>query len=149
MDHVDHEILACLTENARIKVSDISRKINLSVSAVIERIKKLEASGVIERYTTILDQQRLGNDITALMGVSLEHPTYYEAFTAMVQDHPNIQVCYYLTGEFDFMLTILTDSSASLEKIHSNIKNMTGVQSTKTFFVLKSVKNDVTLLPKE
>ena len=149
MDHVDHEILTCLTNNARIKVSDISRKINLSVSAVIERIKKLEANGVIERYTAILNQQRLGNDITALMGVSLEHPTYYDSFVEMVQKHPNIQSCYYLTGELDFMLTILTNSSSSLEKIHRDIKNMTGVQTTKTFFVLKRIKDEVTLLPKE
>lgn len=81
MDSLDLKILSCLKNNARAKASQISEEVNLSVSAVTERIKKLEASGVICGYTVVLDQKKLGNDVIALMEVSLVHPRYYDRFT--------------------------------------------------------------------
>ncbi|MDR1629260.1 MAG: Lrp/AsnC family transcriptional regulator [Oscillospiraceae bacterium] len=142
MDLIDYKILTCLKANARQKASAISEQINLSVSSVIERIKKMEANGIIEDYTVILNNKALGNDVTALMEVSLEHPKYFEAFTQMVQNEASIISCYYLTGEFDFVLKIITDSSDNLELIHRRIKSMEGVSATKTHFVLKNIKND-------
>ena len=85
--------------------------------------------------------------MTALMEVSLEHPKYYDEFTEMIRNNPNIVDCYYLTGEFDFILKVITDSSDSLEMIHRNIKSMDGVSATNTHFVLKSVKNEFSILP--
>ena len=89
----------------------------------------------------------MGNGLIAIMEVSLEHPKYYDAFADMIQHNPNIQSCYYRTGEFDFILNIYTDSADSLEKIHRNIMNMAGIQATKTHFVLKVVKNDFNVIP--
>ena len=141
MDSLDLKILSCLKNNARAKASQISEEVNLSVSAVTERIKKLEASGVICGYTVVLDQKKLGNDVIALMEVSLEHPRYYVPFTELVAQNPNIVSCYYMTGDYDFMLKIITDSSDSLELIHRMLKSLDGVSGTKTHVVLKSVKN--------
>ena len=142
MDSLDLKILSCLKNNARAKASQISEEVNLSVSAVTERIKKLEASGVICGYTVVLDQKKLGNDVIALMEVSLEHPKYYDDFANMVRETESIQSCYYLTGEYDFILKIYTDSSDSLDKLYRKIKSVPGVQLTRTHFVLKSVKSD-------
>ena len=147
MDSIDYRILSCLKENARQKASAISSMINLSVSSVIERIRKLEASGIIKGYTIVLDQKKLGNDITALMEVSLEHPKYYDTFTETVLKDPSIISCHYLTGDYDFILEILTQSSESLELIHRRIKSIAGVCSTKTHFVLKTVKDDSCTIP--
>ena len=147
MDELDYTILSCLKDNARMTSSEISKKINLSVSAVIERIKKLETSGIIEKYTVTLNQKKLGNDRVAIMEVSLEHPKYYDAFVDMVSKNPNIQSCYYLTGEFDFVLKIITDSTESLNQIHRRIKSLKGVQATETHFVLKSLKCDPSVIP--
>lgn len=147
MDAIDVKILRCLAENARSKASAISQEINLSVSAVIERIHKLEDCGVIQRYTAILDQKKLGNDISAWMEVSLEHPKYYDGFVAGVLALPNILACHYLTGDFDFMLQIAANSSEALEAAHRSIKNIEGVSATKTHFVLKTLKEYAFLLP--
>ena len=149
MDKIDLEILSCLKENARMKASDISKKINLSLSAVIERIKKMETSGIIGRYTIALDQKKLGNDLVVLMEVTLEHPRYFDSFTEMAEKNPSVQSCFYLTGECDFMLRIFTDSTEGLEKIHKKIKSMPGVQNTKTHFVLKTIKDEVSIIPEE
>lgn len=147
MDYIDYKILKELKANAREKASVISEKIGLSVSTVIDRIRKMEDNGIISGYTVKINQKKTGNDMTALMEVSLEHPKYYDEFTEMIRNNPNIVDCYYLTGEFDFILKVITDSSDSLEMIHRNIKSMDGVSATNTHFVLKSVKNEFSILP--
>lgn len=147
MDSLDYKILKCLNQNARQKASAIGAKVNLSVSAVIERIHKLEAAGVITGYTVDVDLKKLGQDVTAFMEIGLEHPKYYDSFTAAVKDNPNIISCYYLTGEYDFLIKIVTDSSDSLELIHRQLKSLDGVQSTRTHFALKNVKNDFVFIP--
>ena len=147
MDILDYKILECLKHNARQKASAIGEKINLSVSAVIERIRKLENSGIISGYTVEVDMKKLGQDVTAFMEIGLEHPKYYDSFTKAVQDNPNIISCYYLTGDFDFLLKIVTDSSDSLEQIHRQLKSLDGVQSTRTHFALKNIKNEYVMIP--
>ena len=147
MDQLDYKILECLKQNARQKASAIGNQINLSVSAVIERIHKLEAAGVITGYTVDLDMKKIGQDVTAFMEIGLEHPRFYDSFTAAVRNNPNIISCYYLTGEYDFLLKIVTDSSDSLERIHRQLKSLDGVQTTKTHFALKSIKNDFVMVP--
>ncbi|MCL2106774.1 MAG: Lrp/AsnC family transcriptional regulator [Oscillospiraceae bacterium] len=147
MDAIDVKILRSLAANARNKASTISQEISLSVSAVIERIRKLEDSGVIRQYTTVLDQKKLGNDISAWMEVCLEHPKYYDAFVAKILSQQNILACHYLTGDYDFMLHIITNSSETLEGVHRVIKAIDGVSATKTHFVLKTLKENAYLLP--
>ena len=100
IDRINLDILRCLRINARCKASDISQKVNLSVSAVIERIRRMEASGIIRQYTVLIDPTQVGNDLTALMEVSLEHPKYYDDLVDMIRQHPNVAECHYLTGEF-------------------------------------------------
>ena len=72
MDAIDYKILKILQKNARETASNISKEIHLSVSAVIERIRKMEETGVIKEYTIIVDEKKTGNEMTALMEVSLE-----------------------------------------------------------------------------
>ena len=149
MDKLDYQILTELQKNARQSASDISKTIHLSVSTVIERIRKMEKSGLIQSYTVITDQSRLGNDITVLMEVSMENPRYNEGFIRAVNENPNIIACYYLTGEFDFLLKICCRSSEHLEQIHSIVKDCPGVRLTKTHYVLRTVKNSYAAFPED
>ncbi len=146
LDSIDIQILALLKENARIKASQISQLVGLSVSSVTERIRKLEKSGVITAYTALIDQKKIGNDVVALMEVSLEHPKFYDGFTKMIEDTKCIVSCYYISGDFDFMMKILAPSE-KLEEIHRAIKSFPGVSGTRTNVVLKSLKSGNTLLP--
>ena len=140
MDALDRKILDALTRDGRCRASALSKEVRLSVSAVIERMRRLEESGVIRGYTAVLDQRLLGNDIAAWMEVSLEHPRHYDTFAARVNAHPSILTCHYLTGDYDFILHLVAESSEDLEAIHREIKGIPGVSSTKTHFVLKAVK---------
>ena len=147
MDLIDYKILSALKKNARQKASDISREVHLSVSSVIDRIHKLESSGIIQSYTIVTDEARVGNDLTALMEISLEHPRYSDSFVEYIQSNPCIVSCYYLTGEFDYMLKICCHSSRQLEEIHRGIKQQDGVRLTKTHYVLRTEKNIYSSLP--
>lgn len=147
MDILDYKILSALKQNARQKASEISREVHLSVSSVIDRIHKLEACGMIRSYTIITDDTQTGNDLTALMEISLEHPRYSDSFVQYIHDNPHIVSCYYLTGEFDYMLKISCRSSRDLEEIHREIKQQEGVRMTKTHYVLRTEKNIYSCLP--
>lgn len=147
MDHLDNRILNCLIENARMTASEISNRINLSVPAVSERIRKLENNGLIDHYSAILSAEKMGRNLTAIMLVSLERPRYNEGFVAHVVSEPDIIECHYLTGDFDYVLKIVTEGTGSLEKLLNRIKGVQGVQKTRTTVVLSTVKSGVTVVP--
>jgi Lrp/AsnC family leucine-responsive transcriptional regulator len=146
MDNTDYKILKILQENARETASSISKKIHLSVSAVTERIKKLEESGVIKSYTIVVDERKVGFAMTSLMEVRLENPKYYEGFAQAVANIDEIISCYYKTGEFDLLLKIGCDSGDELAEIHRKIMNVEGVLDTKTDIVVKNVKNSYSII---
>lgn len=147
MDVIDYRILECLKENSRENATNIGAKISLSTSAVIERIKKLESSGLIQGYTTIINQSVLGREIMAFIYVSIEHPKYNENFIRLIKENTSIAECHYIAGDFDFILKIVTETGKSLEEVLNYIKAITGVSLTRTSVVLSTNKCEVCLLP--
>lgn len=147
MDKTDYEILKCLKENARENATNIGEKINLSTSAVIERIKKFETSGLIKQYTVVINQQAFGGELMAFISVRLEHPKFYENFVEIVNFHNSIAECYYIAGDFDFILKVITKTAQDLENILNYIKSIDGVSLTRTSVVLSTNKNEVSLIP--
>ena len=147
MDLIDYRLLECLKENSRENATNIGAKINLSTSAVIERIKKLENSGVIQGYTTLINQSVLGREIMAFIYVCLEHPKYNEDFIRLVNENDSIAECHYIAGDFDFILKVVTQNGNVLEKVLNYIKAINGVSLTRTSVVLSTNKCEVCLLP--
>ena len=92
MDNIDLVILKILQDNGRETASSISKRIHLSVSAVLDRIHKLEENGVVKKYTVLLDSRKLGYDVLAVMEVRLEHPRFYDSFVEAVQSNPNSRI---------------------------------------------------------
>ncbi len=149
MDSIDYQILACLKENSRENATNIGNKINLSTSAVIERIRKMEHSGLIERYTTIINQKIAGRDLMAFINVKLDSPNFYEKFIEQIKANNSVAECYYIAGDFDFLLKVVTASTSKLEEILNYIKAIDGVSLTRTTVVLSENKNEVCLLPEK
>ncbi len=148
MDALDLKILGCLKENARANATEIGSRINLSTSAVIERIRKMETSGLIRQYTVLLDP-RMDNALTAFIYVRLDHPKYYEGFVDAVNAHSFIAECYYIAGDFDFILRVVTVRGVTLERVLNDIKSIPGVSLTRTNVVLSTNKREVCTLPPE
>jgi Lrp/AsnC family leucine-responsive transcriptional regulator len=147
MDHIDTKILHCLTEDARMNASQISQKVNLSVSAVIERMKKMEASGLIRGYTAVIDEEKAGLGVQALLSIRLEHPKYNEEFNRQMCNHAHVIECFYITGDFDYIARIGVASSQELTRVLNDIKQIPGVSLTRTYVVLDNVKVNPALAP--
>jgi len=148
MDKIDVGILRCLTEDARMNASQIGARVNMSVSAVIERMKKLESSGLIRRYTAVIDERLAGYDTQALISVRLEHPKYNESFAQQVCAHPCVMECFYITGDFDYMTRVSVGSTEELTKVLNDIKQIPGVSLTRTYVVLENIKQGTPVFPR-
>ena len=105
----------------------------------------MEKEGIIKNFTVTLDTKKLGYDITAYVGVTLEHPNCYDGFIEVINCMPAVLSCSYITGDFDFLLKVMTDTTDGLEKIHREIKTIKGVMAIKTFFVLSNVKDEISI----
>ena len=149
MDHIDSKILRCLTQDARMNASQISQKVNLSVSAVIERMKKMEASGLIRGYTAVVDEKMAGYHVQAMISIRLEHPKYNQEFNKQMCNHSCVMECFYITGDFDYIARIGVASTDELTKVLHDIKQIPGVSLTRTYVVLDNVKQNSPVLPRE
>jgi len=147
MDKIDVNILRCLTEDARMNASQIGTRVNLSVSAVIERMKKLESSGLIRRYTAVIDERLAGYDTQALISVRLEHPKYNQSFTQQMRALSAVMECFYITGDFDYMARVCVSSTEELTTVLNHIKQLPGVSLTRTYVVLESTKQGGSVFP--
>lgn len=147
MDAIDRKILHKLQENARATLSDLSGEATLSIPAVSERLKKLEASGVIRQYTTILDPAMLNKHLMALMFLRFDSPKHGDRFSDFVRNEPEIKECYYITGDFDYSLKIVTENTGTLEKLLTRIKDVPGVVKTQTIVILSTITDRPSILP--
>lgn len=147
MDAVDLKILRVLKKNARVSYLNIGKAVNLSTSAVIERIKRLEKSGAISAYTAIINGTAFDKELTALMFISLESPRFNDGFLKFVEWEPDILECHYLTGNYDYMLKIVTQNPSTLELLLNKIKSQPGIMKTYTNVVLKTIKNEYSITP--
>ena len=142
VDAVDTKIIKILQVNSRTTASDIAESIGMSVPAVSERLRKLENAGIIDKYTVILSNSKLGKEIMAVMlvEVSSSDNESNHAFRNLVSQEPDILECYSVTGEYDYLLKIITSSTASLEQLLSRIKATAGGAKTSTSIILSTVK---------
>ena len=148
MDHIDSKILRCLTKDARMNASQISQKVNLSVSAVIERMKKMEASGLIRGYTAVVDEKLAGYNVQAMISIRLEHPKYNKEFNRQMCNHQCVMECFYITGDFDYVARIGVASTDELTKVLHDIKQIPGVSLTRTYVVLDNIKQNAAVVPR-
>lgn len=147
MDITDVKIVELLQADARISISDISKQVNMSVSAVGERLKKLENSGLIQQYTVILNPLLLEKELSVIMNVQLERPEFTDDFISFVSTEDEILECHYITGDYDYSLKIITHSTSTLERIMNRIKSIPGIQKTQTNVILSTLKNKYSISP--
>src|SRR4249920_3928176 len=115
MDSLDYRILDMLQHDGRATQLEISRSVGLSQPAVAERIRKLEERGVITGYTARVDAARLGKDITAFIGVAVNHPKYFAGFAERVLALPDVLECHRVAGQDSYLLKVKTDNTSSLD----------------------------------
>ncbi|AHM58271.1 putative HTH-type transcriptional regulator (plasmid) [Peptoclostridium acidaminophilum DSM 3953] len=144
MDAIDKKILECLKNNARMQVSCISKVVNLSIPAVSERIRKLEESGIIEKFTLSLNRELMNYGLLAFLFVNIERTEHIDEFRKSIAEFNIVLECHHLAGEYDYLLKVVSKDTKDLEDFISNrLKKIRGVQRTNTIIVLSSVKEEI------
>lgn len=143
MDTLDYRIIDLLQRDGRATQLEISRTVGLSQPAVAERIRKLEERGVITGFMARVDAAKLGKDITAFIGVSIEHPKHFEAFARKVLELPEVQECHRVAGNDSYLLKVRTKNTKTLDALLvETLRTMPGVTRTQTTIVLSSIKEE-------
>ena len=116
IDHIDTLILNELIDNARQSASNIADRVGMSIPAVTERIKKLQDSGVITGYNVVIDNEKIGMDVSALITIISESSAYFEDVVSEADVNPNVISCYTTTGSGSHILLVSTKNTSSLER---------------------------------
>lgn len=141
MDAIDHALVQLLQENGRATQLELARQVKLSQPATAERMRKLEEQGVITGYTATVDAAALGKDVTAFIGLSIEHPKYFESFAKKVLALDEVLECHRVAGNDSYLLKVKTANTLSLDALLvETLRTIAGVTRTHTTIVLSSVK---------
>lgn len=143
MDEIDKKILASLQSDARRKNADLAKELSLAPSSMLARVRRLEANGFIKSYTAMLNPERLGLSVQALISVCLSEHTSgtIRPFEAAAKQIPYVLACYNVTGRFDYILHVVArnlDHLGSVVKEH--IAAIEGVGRTETFVIFSEIK---------
>ncbi|RYD69077.1 MAG: Lrp/AsnC family transcriptional regulator [Sphingobacteriales bacterium] len=143
VDKMDLAILKLLQQNARITVKEIAAEVHLSTTPVHERIKRLEQSGVITQYATLVDKNKVNRALMVICYVSLKEHSKNAGvkFIKAIHELNEVIECYNISGEFDFMLKVACADMNSYYDFHVNklsqMDNMGNVQSVFVMGVIK------------
>ena len=143
LDRIDLRILALLQSNGRASNTEIATAVNLSASACLRRIQRLETDGVIAGYAAQVDPQALGLGLQAFVRVQLEKhgSTAVQHFVESVQSWSEVVACHALTGEMDYLLHIVVSDLEHFSRfLLDRLLNETGVADVNSSFVLHTVK---------
>ncbi|GEP92033.1 Lrp/AsnC family transcriptional regulator, leucine-responsive regulatory protein [Chitinophaga terrae (ex Kim and Jung 2007)] len=142
-DLTDMKILRALQDDARLNTKEIAHKIGLSVTPTYERLKKIERSGVIRQYVTLLDAEKIGKALTVFCNVSLQlhSQKLIRQFETAIRKMEEVMECYHLAGTYDYMLKVAVADMKSYQYFLTNklaaVENIAQVHSS---FVMTPVK---------
>ncbi|HEX2445710.1 MAG TPA: Lrp/AsnC family transcriptional regulator [Vicinamibacterales bacterium] len=141
IDETDAKILNLLQANARIPQVEIAREVGLAPSAILERIRKLEARGVVQGYAALLDPRALGQGMLAFVAVRSAEPPGDDHVARALASVPEVLEVHHVAGEDCYLVKLRARDAAHVgELLRTRIGGITGVTSTRTTIVLETVK---------
>ncbi len=138
MDDQNRKLLTLLQQDSRTKYADLGKQVHLSPPAVFERVKKLEQSGVIRRFSVELDPQALGLPLCAFVRISSHHRLRCAELGKALRTLPEIEECHSIAGEDSVLIKVRTATTADLEALLQKVRAVDGVERTLTMVVLLS-----------
>jgi Lrp/AsnC family leucine-responsive transcriptional regulator len=143
MDAIDRKILKVLQADARASLQQVGQAVGLSASPCWERIRKMEAAGVIEGYTVRLNAQALGLNDTVLVQLTLDSHTdnTLEKFGEVLATIPEVLEAYLVSGEYDYLLRVAVKDTRDYERLlREKLYKIKGIRHSKSSFVLRTLK---------
>jgi DNA-binding Lrp family transcriptional regulator len=141
LDGYDMKILNSLVGDGRMSWRDLSERIGLSLTPTLRRVRRLEASGYIEGYTAILDEQRLIGSLSAFVSVTLEKQSdetlgMFETQVALLDE---VTSCFMMTGSFDYLVRVVVRDLTHYQGLVTKLARIPNVAHINSSFVLKAV----------
>jgi len=143
LDEIDKRILRVLQEDGRVSNQELAQRVGLSPSPCLRRLRILEAEGVISRYVAMVDQTRIGLQVSVFVSVKLERQreAALDRFDREIRQYPEVLECYLMTGPRDYLLRVVAEDLAAYERfLKEKLTRMEGVSSIESSFALNQVK---------
>lgn len=144
MDIIDKKLLMLLQEDSTRTTKELSLKLNLSVTAVYERVKKLEREGVVSKYVALLDRNKLKKSFVVFCHLKLIQHTkeYLTKFEQEVTRLDEVLECYHVSGDYDYILKIFVENMEEYrEFMVTKLTTLQHIGSTHSTFMISEVKN--------
>jgi Lrp/AsnC family leucine-responsive transcriptional regulator len=143
LDKIDRNILRELQNNGRISNVELSKRVGLSPTPCLERVKRLEKSGVIKSYTALLDPAQLDASLLVYIEISLNRSSadVFERFNQAANELDEILECHLVSGDFDYLLkTRVADMSAYRKVLSQTLLRLPDIKDSRTYVVMEEVK---------
>lgn len=148
LDRTDRRILECLQADGRISNVDLARKVNLTPTPCIERVKRLEKQGYILGYTALLDPQKVGASLLVFIEIDLSHnsPDGFKRFREEARQLPEVMDCHLVSGNFDYLIKArVSDMKAYRELLGDKILSLPSVKASRSYVVMEEIKETLNL----
>jgi len=148
LDKIDRNILRLLQQDARMPHTELARKVGLSTTPCKERVRRLERDGVIQRYQAVLNPAALDRGLVVFVQIRLNRTSQdiFEEFTARAVDLPEIQECYLVSGNFDYLLKArVADMNAYRTLLGETLLTLPGVLESTSYVVMEQVSESLML----
>jgi len=144
LDRIDMTILKTLQSNARISNVELAKKVNLSASPCLDRVKRLENEGYIKHYGAFLNANKLNYSMTAFIQVTLDRTTSdtFKLFTKEVVKIKEVVECHLIAGGYDYLLKIRFSGMESYRLVLEKVGDLPSISQTSTYMVTEHVKHD-------
>ncbi len=145
LDEIDIKILEILQKDGRITNAKLASRIGISPPAMLDRVKRLETSGVISKFVALVDRKKVGIGILAFVSVSLAIHQFssMDNFVSTILELDEVLECYQISGDNDFILKIALDSLDNYSDfIVNRLTGIEGIQTINSTFVLKTIKSN-------
>ena len=143
LDAIDVRILAQLQEDGSLSNVELARRVHLSPSPCLARVKALETAGVIARYVALADAKSLGLGLNVFINVSLKSQSKESLaqFEQRIAEHDEVMECYLMTGDSDYLIRVVVPEIAALERfILEQLTPIPGIEKIRSSFALKQVR---------
>lgn len=148
LNRIDRKILKILQDDGRISYAELARRVGLSTTPCIERVKKMEKSGLIKKYAAIVDPQQLGAGLIVFVQIRLDRTSAqtFSEFKQAVADLDEVQECHLVTGSFDYLIKArMADMSTYRKFLEGTLLAIPGVQASTSIVVMEVTKETLSV----
>jgi Lrp/AsnC family leucine-responsive transcriptional regulator len=148
LSRIDKNILSIMQEDGRITYAELARRVGLTTTPCIERVRRLERNGYIKQYSTVLNPEKLDAGLIVFVQIRLDRTSKdtFAEFKSAVLKLPEVQECYLVSGNFDYLIKArLPDMSAYRVFLEESLLSVPAVQESTSVMVMEAIKETLTI----